>query len=332
MSSRATGLRAVSLLLLSGCLAVLAAADSSVVEHPFLGVTHTIRTGGPPEFPRNVRIHVVSIDLTAPSLSFRLTPPGGSRDVARLSTLDYLKQQHAQIAINAHFFMPFPSEDLNADVIGLAASDGVVFSPFELPQQNYAIDRDAPAINIDGANHAGIVTRAHGFSDGNCFLCVTNDGTHIQEPVKLWNAFAGSGQIITNGVNTVPCYADEIHPDCKLAGPGPGNYSNSHSWFSLNNARSVIGLSRDNRTLILFTVDRANGSDGMSLPEVADLLLKDYGGYNALNMDGGGSTTLVMENPATHVPAIVNSSSDNPNGRVVATSLAVFAAPMPVSK
>ena len=30
----------------------------------------------------------------------------------------------------------------------------------------------------------------------------------------------------------------------------------------------------------------------MKLDELADLLIKDYGVYNALNLDGGGSATL----------------------------------------
>src|SRR5215471_14520958 len=87
----------------------------------------------------------------------------------------------------------------------------------------------------------------------------------------------------------------------------------------------AIGLSQDNRTLVLFTVDRAGGSLGMSVGEVADVLISDYGVYNALNLDGGGSTTLAMEDPLTHTRSLVNVSADNPAGRMVASSLAVFA-------
>ena len=63
----------------------------------------------------------------------------------------------------------------------------------------------------------------------------------------------------------------------------------------------------------------------MSVVEVADLLINDYGVYNALNLDGGGSTTLAMQDPATLVRHIVNVSSDNPAGRSVGSNLAVFA-------
>ena len=63
----------------------------------------------------------------------------------------------------------------------------------------------------------------------------------------------------------------------------------------------------------------------MSLPEVADMLVNDYGVYNALNLDGGGSTTMAMQNPSTGLGSIINVSSDNPNGRSVGSNLAVFA-------
>jgi exopolysaccharide biosynthesis protein len=91
-------------------------------------------------------------------------------------------------------------------------------------------------------------------------------------------------------------------------------------------ARTAAGLSRDNRTLTLFTVDVRGGSEGMRLSEVAAVLIKDYRVWNAINLDGGGSTTMAWEDPATGAAARLNASSDeNPQGRAVASSLAVFA-------
>ncbi len=61
--------------------------------------------------------------------------------------------------------------------------------------------------------------------------------------------------------------------------------------------RTAIGLDEDGRTLILVVVDgRWPGqSHGMSLTELADLM-KDLGAHRALNLDGGGSTTLYIRN------------------------------------
>jgi hypothetical protein len=204
-------------------------------------------------------------------------------------------------------------------LIGLAASNGNVYSAFEAPVQSYAIVTDAPAINIDPSNHASIV------HDNTSFV----DGKHVLENVTLWNTIAGSAQIITNGVASIPTYLDATHPNGLLTPGGPASYSNSNSWYNLINARTVIGLSQDNQTLFLFTVDNAGGSRGMTLPEVANLLIGDYGIYNALNLDGGGSTSMAMQDPVTGVGRFINVSSDNPSGRAEGSNLAIFAIDAP---
>jgi hypothetical protein len=208
-----------------------------------------------------------------------------------------LNQEHAQVSLNAHFFLPFPSSDPNADLIGLAASEGNVYSRCEQPVQSYALVANAPAINFDRENRATII---------HC-----DDGT----TAGLWNTLAGSAQIVTNGVVTVPTYKDAEHPDGQLT-PN-ADYSNARSWYNLPRARTAIGLTRDNGTLILFTAEagRSGETSGMTVGEVANVLVKDYGVYNALNLDGGGSTSLAIDGK------LVTTGS-----REVASSLAVFAA------
>ncbi len=289
---------------------------AQIVDHPFVGVTLITRTE---TVPRTENMHIVQIDLNAPGIGFKLTSPGGSLETVRQTTLGYLNQEHAQLAINSHFFLPFPSASPDAMLIGLAASNGNVYSGFEAPVQSYAIVTNSPALNIDPANHASIV------HDNTAFP----DGKHILESTTLWNTVAGSAQIVTNGSKSIPAYVDATHPDGLLTPPGPANYSNSNSWYGLTNARTVIGLSQDKQTLVIFTVDNAGGSRGMTLAEIADLLISDYGVYNALNLDGGGSTTLAMQNPLTGIGGIVNVSSDNPNGRSEGSNLAIFATAVP---
>jgi exopolysaccharide biosynthesis protein len=259
------------------------------------------------------------VDLTAPGIAFKLTPPGGTLETIRQTTLDFLTQEHAQVAINAHYFLPFPSATSGADLIGLAASNGTVYSGCEKAVQSYAIVDYAPAINIDRSNRATIVHCDPQFPDGK----------HIQENVTLWNAFSGSAQIITNAVKTIPSYTGPQNPGGLLSPGGPRDYSNVNSWYEALQARTAIGLSRNSTTLYLFTVDRAGGSLGMQVGEVADLLIRDYDVYNALNLDGGGSTSMAMENPLSHASALLNQSSDKPEGRAVGSNLAVFAAPAP---
>jgi len=277
---------------------------------PFQGVTHLTQNE---TTPRPVSIHIVKVKLRQPGLRFKLTAPSGPLETVRQTTLDFIGQEKAQLAVNVHFFVPFPSRDPNASLVGLAASNGNVYSAFEKPAQSYAIVADAPAINIDRKNRAALVHRDP----------ADPSGKRVRERVNLYNAISGSAQIITNGVKTIPTYRDAAHPDGLLTPGGPGNYSNQKSWYDVPNARTVAGLSRDNRTLILFTVDRAAGSQGMTLSEVADLLIRDHAVYNALNLDGGGSTTLAMQEPKTRRYAVINTPSDA-NGRAVASSLAIF--------
>jgi hypothetical protein len=282
------------------------------VAQPYAGVTYIDRWVST---PKRAHLHVAQIDLQTPGLRFKVSPPSGDRETIRQSTLAFLAQEQAQLAINGHYFLPFPSTDRTAWVIGLAASEGKVYSAFESPEQRYALVANAPALNIGKNNRATIVHRDPSSADG----------LRTIEQVELWNVVAGSSQIVTAGAPTVPRYRDAANVTALLEPGGPGNYSNEKAWGDVTTARTAIGLSRDGRTLTLFTVDVRGGSEGMALADVARILIDDYRVWDALNLDGGGSTSMALADPVTGQASLVNSSSDNPAGREVATSLAVFA-------
>ena len=348
--------RAARLIIASGLtLWVSTGGEAQTVVTPlFPGITHIKRTEQYPPFqcpgcpaptpnPRLARMNILLVDLASPAVRFKLTPPGenlpavapGSTtpnwpvvpfEVVRQRTLDFLNTSHAQAAINVHFFAPFPvpggsTQSAYAYVIGLAASRGKVYSGFESPIQSYAIVTNSPGLNIDSSNNASIVHLDPSAADG----------MDVLENVQLWNALAGSGQILTNGVKTIPEYTDATHPDELLTpgpvpplGPLPLTYTRAgRHWYDLSNARTAIGVTQDGKTLVLFTVDGTNGGHGMQVGEVADLLKNDYGVWNALNLDGGGSTTMAVEDPVTHMRRLVNVPADNPP-RLEATNLAVY--------
>src|SRR5215469_2119087 len=213
--------------LVSVCSPALLLGDL-IVTNPFVGVTLITRTE---TVPRTEHMHIAEINLTAPGIHFELTPPGGTLESVRQTTVGFLNQEHAQLAIISHFFLPFPSSNPDAMLIGLAASNGNVYSRFEAPVQSYALVTNAPALNIDSSNHAEIVHDDTAFADGK----------HVQENATLWTAVSGSAQIITNGVVSIPTYLDATHPDGLLTPGGPASYSNSNSWYNLTNARTVIG-------------------------------------------------------------------------------------------
>src|SRR6185295_2867645 len=97
-------------------------------------------------------------------------------------------------------------------------------------------------------------------------------------------------QIITNGVMTIP------DVPLKATGSPPFNWYTDTSSQGIA-ARTSIGLTQDGNTMVIFTVDAAGGSVGMVISEMADFLIANYGVYNALNLDGGGSTQLAMQDP-----------------------------------
>ncbi len=61
------------------------------------------------------------------------------------------------------------------------------------------------------------------------------------------------------------------------------------------NPRTAVGLSRDGKVLILVVVDGRQPfySQGMTFAELADLLIST-GAYTAMNLDGGGSSTMAV--------------------------------------
>jgi exopolysaccharide biosynthesis protein len=93
--------------------------------------------------------------------------------------------------------------------------------------------------------------------------------------------------------------------------------------------RTAVALSKDERTLYFFVVDgrQPNYSEGATMKEMAELI-REHGGWTALHLDGGGSSTLVREGEHGR-PIIVNSPihGRHPPGRErpVANHLGVFA-------
>jgi len=304
---------AVLLLLLAGTTAVLpAAGDTSRTRQPYQGVTLIERLL---TTPRLARVHLAQVDLRAPGVRVSVSPPAGARETVRETTLEFMTRQGAQLAVNGHFFLPFPADDRDAWVIGLGASEGRVYSAFETPEQSFAIVADAPALVFDRRQRARIVARRPG-----------GDGRRVRERGSIWNAVAGSAQIVTSGRVTVPTYRDDADPRGALT-PGPaGRYTTTHSWYDLITSRTVAGLSRNRDVLTLVAVEGRGGGEGLTMSEIAALLTRDHGVWNAINLDGGGSTSLAWVDPETGQAALLNSSQDTPAGRRVASSLAVFAA------
>ena len=123
-------------------------------------------------------------------------------------------------------------------------------------------------------------------------------------PSKIVTLLNGYPKIVKGGKNcALDCYAEE---------------GGSNTFATARHPRTAAGFSKDGQHLYLVTVDgRQKTSVGMSLPELADFLV-GIGAYRAVNLDGGGSTTMVVRNK------IVNSPSDKGGERSVANCLMII--------
>ena len=75
--------------------------------------------------------------------------------------------------------------------------------------------------------------------------------------------------------------------------------------------RTAIGLDGPGTRLIMIVIDGRQPlySEGATVKEMADLMIY-YGGDNAINLDGGGSSTLVIQDPQTGQYKVMNSPID----------------------
>ncbi|WP_260848773.1 phosphodiester glycosidase family protein [Streptomyces sp. SLBN-118] len=88
--------------------------------------------------------------------------------------------------------------------------------------------------------------------------------------------------------------------------------------------RTAVGFSRDGRAMQVITVDgRQADSGGVTLTELG-LMMKQAGAHSALNLDGGGSSTLVAREPGSDALQVENSPSDG-SERTVPNGLALTA-------
>jgi len=134
------------------------------------------------------------------------------------------------------------------------------------------------------------------------------DGSANLATDGVWTAVSGGGFVLKNGANVV---------NASL----PGDPLNP-------NPRSILGLSQDAGFMYLVAIDgrRPDWSAGVSQSEEAAFMLA-LGAYNAINLDGGGSTALVMEG-SNGSPLELNRPSANAE-RYDGNSFGVYANALP---
>jgi hypothetical protein len=99
----------------------------------------------------------------------------------------------------------------------------------------------------------------------------------------------------------------------------PGNPSFYYGWVHKRNPRTLAGVDAAGRTVLVTADGRSTGALGLSIPESA-AVAKALGLRDAINLDGGGSTTMVVGG------GVINAPSDATGERPVGDALLVLPA------
>jgi exopolysaccharide biosynthesis protein len=81
--------------------------------------------------------------------------------------------------------------------------------------------------------------------------------------------------------------------------------------------RTAVAKLKDGKFLMITVDGRSEASGGISLPDLAAFLL-ELGATDAMNLDGGGSTTMFLDGK------VVNRPSDKEGERAVSDAILVF--------
>ena len=95
----------------------------------------------------------------------------------------------------------------------------------------------------------------------------------------------------------------------------------SSTTASQRHPRSAIGVTADGRVVMVAVDGRQEDSSGVTLYELADLMMSQ-GVVTAINLDGGGSATLAARQPGDVNASVVNDPSDG-SERAVTNSIQV---------
>jgi hypothetical protein len=253
----------------------------------FEGVTYTREIR---REPHKMIIHVVKIDLDAPGIRFLVTPGDfqNGRAYKARTTSQFLDEFNVQLAINGD--SPYP----------WSSSNPLDFYP-----------REGDPVDARGitASRGKIITQS--YQPGYVFptIYITQDNrVSFNQPIgEIYDAISGLEMIVEDGHSVAVSERYEPHEF---------------------NPRTAIALDKSGRILILVQIDgrQPNYSDGATLPELADVVIK-YGGYTSAKLDGGGSTALIIEGKDGR-PVVLNSPVHTGipgRERPIANHLGVFA-------
>ncbi len=295
------------------CLAFAGTVRAGAYLAPWLPVykgidyaagTNTPSASGMPDLQV---MRCLRVDLTDPDIRFITTPRLANfvldqSEVPGMTVSNFLATYKCQAAVNANFFYqssdPFGSPDYTLPqgtpfvVSGVLMGQGKVIVPQEGPP-NYNSTFVFSSNNVPTTVFGNWPARA----TNGAYTAVTGVYTLVVNGANIGRSYLNSGQAI-NGVNP----------------------------------RTAYGLSQDNRYLYLMVIDgRQSGYSDGALDWETGTWLTMVGAYQGMNMDGGGSSTLVRADTTGRPIELNRSSAAAAYGRerTVGSHLGVYAKPLP---
>jgi len=221
------------------------------------------------ESPRPLRVWTARIDTSTPEVEILNTCRGnvaGALETECATTLEFAQSNGAQVAINASPFSPFRQN--TGEGMDIVGLAACDGQVFSQPDDRF------------GA------------------LVVTRDNR-----VDIWSPPIAEDRLaqVRSAVGGFRILVEKGRSVAEKAAAASGEK------FAGVNPRTAVGVSADRNTLWFIIVDGRNPgrSEGMTLIELADFGLA-LGCDALLNLDGGGSTTLVVQDPASREHRVVN--------------------------
>jgi exopolysaccharide biosynthesis protein len=224
-------------------------------------------------------LYVVQIDLSNPDVAVRVAPAGNDPDgdgewqTTLMPPSEIAAREHFDVCINASFFTAKNTKDLEGALSGYVAGKWASAEGIAMTDGKLwssQAKKNWPAFYIDEQHHAHFLETA-------------------SLPPDAKQAVQGNAFVLRDG-----------------AVPEP-----STQVMKARHPRTVIGLDHDGNTLTILTVDgrRPGVSIGMTGPELGEEM-KKLGCDTAMNLDGGGSTELLLREPDTGKLRVMNQPSD----------------------
>jgi len=262
------------------------------VSFPFQGIKRTHRKT---TIPRPLNINVLEIDLNEPAIRFFVTPGGSEYDDRNTEIREEVLARRTSTFVAEYGLQV----GINGDFAAPAEGPPYEYKPrivLGLAVSNgmqYSTDDGWPALTLPRTlqSRTAYIGRS-------------------PFPADVYNAIGGNKMLVESGQPVKPFTWEPM-----------GGALEKHP-------RTSAGISADGKRLIIIVIDgrQKRFSEGVTLPEMSEYLI-EFGAYTGLNLDGGGSSTMVFEN-ADGNPTIINYPSDEKGERIVSNHFGVISSPI----